>query len=66
MTKTFSTTAAALRLGITAGRLRQLIRAGTVDARRDECGRYRITEADLATARQRKRRPGPSRKGESS
>jgi excisionase family DNA binding protein len=57
-----TTTAAAARLGITQGRVRQLIRAGQLPA--TKAGRdWLINETDLAAAEGRPGRGGP-RKGE--
>jgi excisionase family DNA binding protein len=60
-TETFTAEEAALELGVTPSRVRQMIRAGLLPARR--FGKVHvITRAALKTAEQRKTKPGPAPK----
>lgn len=52
---------AAIELGVTPSRVRQMIRAGILPARRFGKS-HLITKADLQTAKQRKTTPGPAPK----
>lgn len=60
-TDTLTAEEAAIELGVTPSRVRQMIRAGILPARRFGKSHV-ITKADLQSAKQRKTAPGPAPK----